>query len=243
MTATQEFTLVINAYSPERIPLSRLAAYMAPLAEILGEHHSVHFGELRKGSTKLAVQVEQEAVPKVKENIAQAGDAPKHDKRRKGVKEIDRLLRMDDADGYLESHEGRKVIRFPGKNAQVLGKIGPLKKTTQIAGTLVRIEGTDRTVHAGLQDQEGRTYKTVITKAFAKEIAPHLFSKPLRLSGEGSWIRDPDEGWKLDVLRATSFEVLEDRCLSDAVLQLREIANSKGNVVGQPDEMLERERA
>ena len=44
---------VIDAYSPETLPMSRLAEYMAQLATLLGEKSHVHFVELAAGSAKL----------------------------------------------------------------------------------------------------------------------------------------------------------------------------------------------
>jgi len=45
-TGRELLEFVIDAYSPETLPMSRLAEYMAQLATLLGEKDHVHFVEL-----------------------------------------------------------------------------------------------------------------------------------------------------------------------------------------------------
>ena len=78
MTDTQEYRFVIDAYSPETLPMSRLAEYMADLARLLGRAERVHFVRLEPGSTVLVQSVEPEAVPEVQKRIRAVArdDAP-----------------------------------------------------------------------------------------------------------------------------------------------------------------------
>ena len=61
-----QYRFVIDAYTPDNLPMSRLAEYMADLAHLLGEAENVHFDHLETGSTVLVQHIEHEAVPKVK---------------------------------------------------------------------------------------------------------------------------------------------------------------------------------
>ena len=65
MNDDKRLIFYIDAYSPETIPMAKLAEYMSDLAALLGRENAVHFAGLEKGSTKLAVRVEFEDVPKV----------------------------------------------------------------------------------------------------------------------------------------------------------------------------------
>src|SRR5450755_4721417 len=89
-----EFRFSIDAYTPETMPMARLAEYMKQLAEILGEPGAVHFERLETGSTVLVHKVEREAVPKVRERTAavQRGDAPRDALR--AFHAVNRLLRQ-----------------------------------------------------------------------------------------------------------------------------------------------------
>ena len=63
---TKTYTLYIAAYSPETIPLARLAKYMQSFAAMLGHETAVHFDQLDGGSTQLVTRIEHEDVPKVR---------------------------------------------------------------------------------------------------------------------------------------------------------------------------------
>jgi len=46
-----EYRFKIDAYTPDTMPMSRLAEYMRELSEMLGEPSAVHFERLEPGST------------------------------------------------------------------------------------------------------------------------------------------------------------------------------------------------
>jgi len=58
-TGRELLEFVIDAYSPETLPMSRLAEYMAQLATLLGEKDHVHFVELAAGCARLIHAVER----------------------------------------------------------------------------------------------------------------------------------------------------------------------------------------
>ena len=70
--AGTEYRFRIDAYSPETMPMARLAEYMAELALLLGEPSAVHFKRLARGSTVLVNSVDREAAPKVRQRAASA---------------------------------------------------------------------------------------------------------------------------------------------------------------------------
>jgi hypothetical protein len=55
----------VDAYSPETIPMAKLAEYMSDFAALLGRENAVHFAGLESGSTQIAAIVEPEDLPKV----------------------------------------------------------------------------------------------------------------------------------------------------------------------------------
>src|SRR5262245_42318262 len=66
LIAPVEFRFEIKAYTPETMPLQRLAEYLDHLATLLGEAKSVHLVRLEGGSTVPVLAVDWESVPKVK---------------------------------------------------------------------------------------------------------------------------------------------------------------------------------
>jgi hypothetical protein len=80
MNDDKRLIFYIDAYSPNTIPMAKLAAYMADLAALLGREHAVHFAGLEPGSTKLAARVEFDDVPKLTARLRDiARDKPPKD--------------------------------------------------------------------------------------------------------------------------------------------------------------------
>jgi hypothetical protein len=92
-----EYRFKIDAYSPDTMPMARLAQYMAELATLLGEQNAVHFKRVTKGSTVLNARVDREATPKVRDRVAavRAGDGGSEPRR--AFNTLNRLLRDDNA--------------------------------------------------------------------------------------------------------------------------------------------------
>jgi hypothetical protein len=99
--AAAEYRFKIDAYSPDTIPMARLAEYMAGLAQLLGEPAAVHFKRLEAGSTVLVHNVEGEAAPIVRHRLAavRRGDGPPEALR--AFKTLNKYLRDNNAVGVL----------------------------------------------------------------------------------------------------------------------------------------------
>src|SRR3954464_337622 len=64
-----EYQFKIERYSPDTLPMARLAEYMADLARIMGETEHVHFRRVAKGSAVIIPAVDWQAVPKVRARV------------------------------------------------------------------------------------------------------------------------------------------------------------------------------
>ena len=51
------------AYTPETMPMARLAEYIRELSTLLGNQDKVHFDRLEEGSTVPIIRVDHEAFP------------------------------------------------------------------------------------------------------------------------------------------------------------------------------------
>ena len=78
VTAGKEFRFRIDAFTPDTLPMERLAEYMTDLARMLGEPASVHFVRLDPGSTVLIQRIDEEAEPKVRHRVrtVRSGEGP-----------------------------------------------------------------------------------------------------------------------------------------------------------------------
>jgi len=220
MTVDSEFRWAIDAYTPETIPMDRLAAYMGELARLLGESPAVHFVGLEEGSTVLVHRIAPEAVPKVRARTdavrrnAGPGDA------RKAYRNINRMLREDNGTAVLRE-EGREIIRFPGREEEA-EELAVVQEHGSIDGEILMVGGTADPVPVWLRSDGERLTGFSAARPIAKDLGKRLF-ETVRLFGTGQWNRDDQGAWKLDSFVIDRFETLSDAPLSSAVAALRAI--------------------
>lgn len=239
MLDDDRYVFRIDAFTPETIPMARLAAYMAELAAMFGEEGNVHFQRITKGSAKLAVKVERQAVTKVRDNINEARmgvRGTRGDRYRK----LNEMLRSDNAEGTLKLNNSN-ILAFPGRKEARPPKLGPFTQALSRDGQLVRIGGKDRTAHAWIQDADGQTWSFEVSRGLARELAPHLFEGVIRLTGSVRATRNDDGEWSYDALKAHQFEELRAETLLEALGRIRALPTSE---TWLPDawQRIERER-
>lgn len=228
------YTLHINAYSPETIPMARLALYMQQLAALLGHENSVHFKALELGSTRLVSRVDHEEVPKVAHRLTlvRRGDGPPDAAKAQG--EIDRLLAEDNADGVIFEADGDvPIIAFPGVKRPRPEVYGPFNQEGSLDGLLISIGGADQTVHVQLQAGDVKYVGIETDRDTARQLAKHMY-EPIRVSGVGRWLRDAEGRWILKKFRLQSFIVLRAEGLREAADRLRRIEGSGWSELEDP---------
>jgi hypothetical protein len=217
----ETYTFKIGAYSPDTIPMARLAEYMAAIAELYGEQRSVHFQALKKGSTVLVSRVEHEAAPKVRENVQSAQWADSRGPAALAFKRVNKMLRDDNATG--EVRRGRaKVLQFPGRDVLLPARLGPFNQAVSKDGVLVRIGGKDSTAHAMLEGRDHRIFSFEVSRDLAIQLAHHLFGDPIRLVGQGRAFRNEQGEWEFLSLKATGFVRLSNESLAGTVQRIRQ---------------------
>jgi hypothetical protein len=221
MEAGEEFRFCIDAYTPETMPLDRLAEYLAELAQVLGDARSVHLVELEPGSTVLIHKVDAQAVPKIRDQVAAVrhGNAPRP--AMAAYQKINRLLREDNGSGVLIEESGAEILDFPGKREEI-PYFAAIEEYGEIDGEVIRVGGTGDPVPILLSADAGAFSGCWAKRSIAKPLANHLF-EPVRLFGQGRWIRDAEGQWLLSRLNVDRFQVLEQEVLSAALTKLRAI--------------------
>ena len=216
----EDFRFRIEVYTPETIPMARLAEYLQELAAILGELKAVHFVRLEPGSTVVVHKVEQEAISKVRERAYAVARnyGPREAMRAYG--KINSMLRADNGAGVLQEPTGAEIIRFPGIHET--DSFVALRQQCSVDGEVVRIGGTQERVPITLRSEEELISGCYTTRATAKKLATRLF-EPVRLFGTGRFIREDTGSWKLEHFDFDSFIPLTEEPLSSAVEALRSI--------------------
>lgn len=226
MAKAKKLVFRLDAYSPATIPMERLAEYLGYLAKLLGEEPSVHFVKLAKGSTKVICRVQREAVPKVDDRLARVRSGEGPSEARRAAREIDLMMRKDNASGRLEEEDGAEIIPFPG-NRRIPEQIyGPFNQPAVVDGFVVRIGGTSKQVPVHLLDRQGEEIIGHTSREVARDLARHIFGEEIRCIGTGRWYRDDEGVWLRRDFTIASFETLDNRPLGEIVKDLRAVESN-----------------
>ena len=227
MVPPVEFRFHIDAFSPEVIPMERLGAYMVHWAVLMGETRSVHFARLEGGSTSLVAKSDWEAAPKVRRRVAEARanegpDEPKQAKRR-----IEQMLSEDNASATVyespaDNSEPKKLLYFPGAKASAKVEYGPFRQPGTFSGIPIVIGGETDPVPVHIKDND-IVHNCRASRDIAKEIAPYLFTTPIRIEGFGTWFRSRDGEWEMRRFSIHRFEKLRHESVADAAARLQAI--------------------
>jgi hypothetical protein len=139
---------------------------------------------------------------------------------------LDTMLAKDNAVGVLSSPEGEQIIPFPGRTRPKPVRYGPFKERGSLDGVVIRLGGKDETIPVLLQDGEV-TISCQTSMELSKRLAAYYRAEPVRVYGDGKWVREEDGSWRLLDFYIYEFEVLDDSPLMDVVGKLRAVEGSR----------------
>ena len=241
MKDADEYRFVIDAYSPDTLPMARLAEYMADLARLLGRTKQVHFVRLDPGSAELVQAVEPEAAADVRNRLRAVERGEADADAITAFAALDRRLASDDATGSLRDGGGAEVIRFPGRERPPPLTFGAFVQPGVLDGVLIRVGGKGRTAPVHLRDGE-TIHICNATRDMARRLAVHLYGPVLRVRGDGRWERDADGVWSMKRFDIEKFDELDDATLGEAVGRLRGVEGGGWKDIADPPAELRRLR-
>jgi hypothetical protein len=213
MPGEEVYELYIDAFTPETIPMARLADYMASFAELLGYGEHVHFGKLKPGSLSVAARVDEIARRKVDKRVDEVRYGGGPQPAQKALRDLDDKLAEDNAVGRIVRGK-TKLIEFPGRTRHVEEKLGPVEQPGTLDGEVIQIGGRDETINIHLKAGGQYLSPCVTSKAIARRLAHHLFGAPVRVRGTGTWARMESGTWVLKKFEIVDFETLDETPLS-----------------------------
>ena len=225
---------IVNSYTPDTMPLNRLAEYLAALARLFGEPKEVHFDSVVAGSAVLKMKIDDPAKTKIEQRITELQQGTAAKDAIKAFADIDALLRKDSANGELIGDGGAIILRFPGVTRPEPLEFGPFKQEGTLEGVVIRVGGKDETIPIHLRDGEIIHIGLYAKPELAKRIAQYYLSETIRVTGTGTWFREANGTWLLRDFKITDFEVLNDRPLTGVVDSLRKVQGSTWNEVPEP---------
>lgn len=226
MDTREKLSFRIDSYTPETLPMARLAEYLSELASLYGSEERVHFDKIKKGSAVLQVAIEEQAYSKVFQRLQSVKNGSPEFDAKKAYAALDKLLRCDNAIGTISHEKGGKVLDFPGRKSPV-PQTYTISQPTTVDGVVIKIGGKDETIPVTLKDQEGKLINCQIRgAAHAKALSKHYLEAPIRVHGLGKWIRHPEGMWEIESLNISTYEELDTLPLD---MVLSEIKNVPGN--------------
>jgi hypothetical protein len=219
-----EYTLRISAFTPDTIPMARLAEYMAELAKIVGFEKSAHFDRVEKGSAVLVARIDPPEAPKVNARLNAIANGDATAAVTKALSVIDDMLAEDNSEGDLRGPSGAVMIPFPGITRPRPLAFPGIRQDGSIDGEVVSVGGKDKTSHVILQDGPISYSNIEMPRELAKQLGKLLYGPKVRLFGRGRWERCPDATWRLLKFAVDKFEVLDDSPLSQVLDGLRQAA-------------------
>lgn len=229
--AYKKIKLIIDGYTPNTLPIAKLADYLKNFAALVGTEADIHFEKVGKGSAALVNRVRDDIVMQTRSRIAAAerGEAPPDAIR--GLIGLKELYRLDETTGRIKEDRHR-LLEFP-KSKTV--QYGTIVEEGTLEGIVIRIGGKDETAHVTIQDG-GKTYSCVTNTAKAKELRDYLFEyeKPVRFFGRGKWTRTASGDWELIEFKLRDYEPLNNDELLQVLDRMRQIPGSGWGKVDDP---------
>ncbi|PPD29677.1 MAG: hypothetical protein CTY20_05730 [Hyphomicrobium sp.] len=216
----------IDVFTPETLPMERLAEYMLQFAKLLGEPEHVHFIDVNAGSAVLRARVEEVVLSKVERRLSEALRGQGDVVALKALQSLDDLLAEDNAVGQLLDDGGAEIIAFPGRNRPKPLEYGPFREDGVLEGMIIKIGGKGASVPIWLQDGETVYKNCTARRPLARKLAKHYDAGLLRVSGSGSWMRLATGAWLMRSFEIKDFEVLDDAPLAEVIRRLHGVEGS-----------------
>ena len=224
----------MDAFSPDSLPMARLAEYLVELAGLYGEEGSVHFNRVAPGSAKLVSRVEADAMQGVIGRLMLAGTAHAPDDINRPYRKLNSMLQVDHAVAVVRRvGERSPLLKFPGRKTPISESVQVVEQGS-LDGTVIRVGGKDDSIPVWLRDADGGTLKCNAKVGLAKRIAAHLFEGEVRASGTGTWSRTSEGQWVLERFNITDFEALDGVDIEEATKRLQAIEGSEWNTIDDP---------
>ena len=213
----KELTLYLDDLTPCQLSMKRLAEYLRALAVLYGSEESVHFDRVDTGSAQLKSFVEEKAYPLVMNQVREVSGGLGKKSAVAAYKTLSDYMAIDGTGASIRS-EGAQIFQFP-RIKQEEPQLRIIKPSS-IQGRLYSVGGKDETVPVRLEGADNESLLCEADVAVAERLAHYLF-KPVRLHGDGEWVRSDDGTWKLVKLKISTFTKLEDIGFKEAVSRLK----------------------
>ncbi len=233
------FRFKIDDLTLETVSMKRLSEYLSDLAVLLGEQRHVHLAEIRTGSIETIIETDAEAAPKIEQRVRDAthhnGIQPTGPQEAiRAAKQLAEKLHEDKTGAVFMFEAGAEIVRFVNGRQETTAQVfGPFNQEGSLDGVVVRLGGVNDPVPVHLESDEG-SFQCLASRAVARELAKHIFETPLRVYGQGRWLRSAEGEWHLESFTIRDFHPLVDDTVSSTLAKLRAVPGNEWNDLDDP---------
>ena len=219
----EEYRFHIHGFTPDTIPMKRLAEYMETLADLLGHPNSVHFVRIESGSLSVVHRIDPVDIPKVQGRLTALARDPENAPSDvvSAYDLINNRLRSDNTTGEILA--GDNVIQFPGRETVEQPTppiIGPVVQRETLVGIPIMIGGKRDLVAVQIETADG-SISCHAKRSIARRLGQYLFEDVIKAVGEAHWIRTNEDGWIRRDFIIDDFERTEDHTLEESLEAIR----------------------
>ena len=234
--ARWSYMLRIMKRNPDRIPMDRLAEYMRLFAELLGSENRPVFKGIKKASTGLKAQLNDDRLVHVQARLRLVRAEPES----RPARCAEALEAFLGEDGIAEAQlldSGSNVVHLFHGLAAVDDEIDRVYQEGTVDGVVTGLVGADDTMHLHLRSINAQDLKLVVRdEDLARDILSYFRKGILRVSVQGHWLRSVD-GWHPEANRCTvrSFVPLDERPASEVFRELAEVPDNGWKAMERPE--------
>ena len=203
-----ELRWVLEGFTPDTLPMARLAEYMEQLAKLYGHDEAVHFERLEDNCVAVISRVDLGPErAKVGSRVRAVGSKSAAPDAMRAFENINRMLGEDEKTARLKLGSAI-IIRFPGIVPDEPKEL-TIEDAATISGYLYYLSEDDEgKVHLRIRPSSGNVVMCQAKDGVGKNLRAYLFSD-VRVSGKGTWVRSFNGDWNLKNLEVSEASILD----------------------------------
>ncbi|MAP94283.1 MAG: hypothetical protein CMK07_04970 [Ponticaulis sp.] len=221
----REIRWIVEGFTPETIPFSRLTEYLSELANLFGDASSMRFVRLEDNCVAVVNKiVEPGAYSRIEKRLKTANSEHGESAPRNSFERINRMLVEDGTSARIKSGSAT-ILRFPGQTVDALDEFEMEGVATATGYLYYLVENERGQLNVRIR-QHGLPAAKCIAPAHLQPLLKEQLFKEVRLKGRGTWRRTHDGQWVLLNLEAVACEPVENVTFRQAINELRSIQSS-----------------
>jgi len=218
-----EYRWILEGFTPDTIPMRRLAEYMLQVSKLFGSEEKIRFERVENNCVALVNKVPAAHSGKIQSRIRAIGRGEGSFDAKSANSRINQMLYEDEASARIKTN-GAIILRFPGNvipEAADASMSGPASLTGYFYSLSENQKGE---VKAKLRivssDNKSRTVDAVCDSALADNVKALLFNH-VRVTGVAEWFRTDKGEWRAENIKVNNATKINTANLQTAVQNIR----------------------